>query len=82
MSVAHWGESGIGEWAIEVFSDYPMEDNRITFQDWQLRLFGESIDPEKAEVYDITKDYSAERREKQKSKTKSLLGFKIPSRVL
>jgi kexin len=78
MSVAHWGESGIGEWAIEVFSDYPMEDNRITFQDWQLRLFGESIDPEKAEVYDITKDYSAERREKQKEQDKKPIGVQDP----
>lgn len=54
MSVAHFGEDGRGEWRLEVFSG---KDNEIHFQNWQLRFFGESIDAEKSEVYDLDKDY-------------------------
>lgn len=61
MSVAHFGENGLGDWTLEVKSD---SQNEVNFIDWQLRFFGESIDADKAEVYDITKDYAAERREK------------------
>lgn len=78
MSVAHWGESGVGEWSIEVFSDYPIGNNHITFQDYQLRLFGESIDAKKAEEYDITRDYAAERRDKQKEHDKKPVGIQDP----
>ena len=63
MSVAHWGETGIGEWKVEVFVDDSKGDQvEINFKDWQFRIFGESIDGDKAEVYDITKDYAAIRR--------------------
>lgn len=66
MSVAHWGESGEGDWTIEVFSDESKISNEITFQNWQLRLFGETNDPNNVETYDLQKDYAAERRDKQK----------------
>ena len=67
MSVAHWGETGIGEWKVEVFVDDSKGDQvEINFKDWQFRIFGESIDGDKAEVYDITKDYAAIRRELEK----------------
>lgn len=70
MLVAHWGENGLGDWVLEVFGDKNALDehstqNEIHFQDWQLRFFGEGIDDSKAEVYDVTKDYARERREKQ-----------------
>ncbi|KAF6062811.1 Subtilase family protein [Candida albicans] len=75
MSVAHWGETGIGEWKVEVFVDDSKGDQvEINFKDWQFRIFGESIDGDKAEVYDITKDYAAIRRElleKEKQNSKS-----------
>lgn len=74
-SVAHWGETGIGEWKVEVFVDDSKGDQvEINFKDWQFRIFGESIDGDKAEVYDITKDYAAIRRElleKEKQNSKS-----------
>lgn len=64
MSVAHWGESGLGEWKVEVFADDSHGDNVvINFKDWQFRIFGESIDADKAELYDLEKDYAAVRRE-------------------
>lgn len=68
MSVASWGESGEGDWTIEVFADKSVLGTNINFKNWQLRLFGESSDPKFAEVYDVTKDYAAERRDKQSHK--------------
>lgn len=62
MSVAHLGEDGLGDWRLEVNSDHG--HNVLKLKDWQLRIFGESIDASKAEKYDVTKDYAAERRSK------------------
>ncbi|KAF2719965.1 hypothetical protein K431DRAFT_271760 [Polychaeton citri CBS 116435] len=45
MSVAHWGESGIGEWTV-IVKDTLINEHNGTFVDWRLKLFGESIDPE------------------------------------
>lgn len=69
MSVAHFGESGVGEWKLEVSSS--RGENDVTLKSWQLRLFGELIDADKAEKYDVTKDYAAERRELSKQRTTS-----------
>jgi kexin len=46
MSVAHWGEKGIGKWTVIVKDT---EDNEFTgtFTDWKLRLWGECIDASK-----------------------------------
>ncbi|KAI5966758.1 KEX2 [Candida pseudojiufengensis] len=73
MSVAHWGEDGLGDWEIEVFADdfknVPID---INFKNWQLRLFGESIDADKAEKYELLKDYAAVRRDRiEKDKQES-----------
>ncbi|GEQ68157.1 hypothetical protein JCM33374_g1824 [Metschnikowia sp. JCM 33374] len=61
MSVAHWGEEGLGDWTLEVSTS---QGNEITLKDWQLLFFGESIDPEKAETFDLDKDYAMIRRER------------------
>lgn len=42
MSVAHWGESGVGTWTV-VVKDNVVNDKNGTFVDWKLNLFGESI---------------------------------------
>ncbi|KAL9055457.1 MAG: hypothetical protein Q9162_003555 [Coniocarpon cinnabarinum] len=46
MSVAHWGESGVGDWKI-VVKDLKENDHTGTFVDWRLSLFGECIDAKK-----------------------------------
>lgn len=61
MSVAHFGEDGLGDWKLEVFS---AKNNEIKFKDWQIRFFGESVDADKAETFDIDKDYAAIRRDR------------------
>lgn len=69
MSVAHWGETGEGEWKLEVFGD-ETKPNTIVFDNWQLRFFGESIDADKAETYDLDKDYAQVRRDRLKEEKK------------
>ncbi|KAK5113124.1 hypothetical protein LTR62_003703 [Meristemomyces frigidus] len=43
MSVAHWGEPGIGTWTV-IVKDTNVNDHEGKFTDWRLRLWGESID--------------------------------------
>ncbi|KAK4939913.1 pheromone processing endoprotease [Elasticomyces elasticus] len=42
MSVAHWGESGIGKWTV-IVKDINENEFNGTFIDWRLNLWGESI---------------------------------------
>lgn len=70
MSVAHWGEDGLGDWKLEVSTSL---SNEITVKNWQLNFFGESIDADKAETYDLDKDYAQIRRDRISA------GEKIPS---
>jgi kexin len=46
MSVAHFGESGIGKWTV-VIRDTVANQKTGTFTDWRLKLYGESIDSAK-----------------------------------
>ena len=69
MSVAHWGEDGLGDWQIEVFADDSRPDSLdIEFRNWQFRIFGVSIDADKAEKYELQKDYALVRRERLEEK--------------
>ncbi|KHN94698.1 kexin-like protease [Metarhizium album ARSEF 1941] len=47
MSVAHWGESGVGTWTL-VARDTVQNNHVGIFTDWRLKLWGESIDASKA----------------------------------
>lgn len=44
MSVAHFGESGIGKWTV-VVKDTNVNKYSGIFTDWRLRLWGECVDP-------------------------------------
>ncbi|TGO84703.1 hypothetical protein BPOR_0475g00060 [Botrytis porri] len=56
MSVVHWGESGIGTWTITV-RDALVNEHNGTFTDWHLKLWGESIDAEKALVFPMPTEH-------------------------
>ncbi|OJJ49296.1 hypothetical protein ASPZODRAFT_1445842 [Penicilliopsis zonata CBS 506.65] len=43
MSVAHWGESGIGKWTV-IIKDTNVNEHNGTFTDWQITLWGEAIE--------------------------------------
>lgn len=62
MTVAHWGETGIGEWKLQVHST--SKKNNIRFNYWKLRLFGESIDASKAKPYEFMMDNEIEEEKK------------------
>ncbi|KAM0288098.1 hypothetical protein ACHAQH_000166 [Verticillium albo-atrum] len=47
MSVAHWGEKGIGKWTV-VVKDSVSNQHQGTFTDFHIKLWGESIDEKKA----------------------------------
>ncbi|KAK5153530.1 hypothetical protein LTR04_006205 [Oleoguttula sp. CCFEE 6159] len=44
MSVAHFGEDGLGSWTV-IVKDTNFNGHNGTFVDWRLRLWGECIDP-------------------------------------
>ncbi|KAM5433916.1 pheromone processing endoprotease [Microsporum ferrugineum] len=44
MSVAHWGEKGVGNWTV-IVKDTVVNEYNGTFVDWRITLWGESIDP-------------------------------------
>lgn len=43
MSVAHWGESGVGTWTV-IIKDVTVNEHSGSFTDWRLKLWGECID--------------------------------------
>lgn len=47
MSVAHWGERGVGKWTV-IVRDSNVNEHSGKFVDWHLKLWGESIDADKA----------------------------------
>lgn len=47
MSVAHFGEKGIGKWTVIVKDTVKDNGKTGNFTDWKLRLWGECIDPSK-----------------------------------
>ncbi|KAF7549683.1 hypothetical protein G7Z17_g6234 [Cylindrodendrum hubeiense] len=47
MSVAHWGESGVGKWTI-IVRDTEKNGNKGKLVDFHLKLWGEAIDADKA----------------------------------
>ncbi|THZ06921.1 hypothetical protein D6C95_02203 [Aureobasidium pullulans] len=56
MSVAHWGESGVGKWTV-IVKDSTKNGHTGKFIDWHLKLFGESIDGEKQELLPLPDEH-------------------------
>jgi len=56
MSVAHFGESGIGEWTV-IVKDTVMNDKSGILTDWRLKIFGESIDAAKAKLLPMPNEH-------------------------
>ncbi|KAH7001159.1 peptidase S8/S53 domain-containing protein [Ilyonectria destructans] len=49
MSVAHWGESGVGKWTV-IVRDTEKNGNKGKFVDFHLKLWGEAIDADKTKL--------------------------------
>ena len=56
MSVAHWGESGIGTWTV-IVKDTHVNDDNGTFVDWRLNLWGECINPTLQELHPMPDEH-------------------------
>ncbi|KAJ5823509.1 Proprotein convertase P [Penicillium robsamsonii] len=56
MSVAHWGESPIGEWSI-IVKDTNVNDRSGTFIDWRLNLWGEAVDGAKQKLHPLPDEH-------------------------
>ncbi|CCU77974.1 unnamed protein product [Blumeria hordei] len=56
MSVAHWGEAGVGTWTI-IVKDTEVNKFNGTFVDWHLKLWGECIDSSKATILPMPSDH-------------------------
>ncbi|KAK2865354.1 hypothetical protein FQN49_003666 [Arthroderma sp. PD_2] len=62
MSVAHWGESGIGMWRV-IVKDTNVNGHNGTFVNWRLNLWGEAIDGSHQAFHPLpgeTKEYGTE----------------------
>lgn len=56
MSVIHWGETGIGTWTV-IVKDTITNEHQGEFWDWQLNLWGESIDASKQELHPLPDEH-------------------------
>lgn len=54
MSVAHWGEEGTGDWKLVVRTTE--DGNSVKFNNWRIKLFGESIDASLAVPFTFDND--------------------------
>ena len=63
MSVAHWGESGIGRWSV-IVKDTNVNDHKGEWTDWRIKLFGESRDPGKATKLPMPTNHDDDHSEK------------------
>lgn len=68
MSVAHWGESGIGNWTVIIKDVVAGNLKKGKFIDWKLRLWGESIDASKAKLLPIPTEHDDDDHDKNEDK--------------
>ncbi|KAL4811293.1 peptidase S8/S53 domain-containing protein [Aspergillus unguis] len=56
MTVAHWGESGIGTWTV-IVKDETVNDNVGQFLDWRLNIWGEAADGSKQKLHPLPDEH-------------------------
>lgn len=69
MSVAHWGEKGIGDWKLKVRST--SDGNKVKLNSWRLKIFGDSIDPKKTVPFQYGNDKENDHDENMQSAEES-----------
>ncbi|KAL4955599.1 peptidase S8/S53 domain-containing protein [Aspergillus filifer] len=56
MTVAHWGESGVGTWTV-IVKDSTVNDNVGEFLDWRLNFWGEAVDGSKQKLHPLPDEH-------------------------
>ncbi|KAL4910587.1 hypothetical protein BDW74DRAFT_480 [Aspergillus multicolor] len=56
MTVAHWGESGVGTWTV-IVKDSTVNDDVGEFLDWRLNLWGVAIDASKQKLHPLPDEH-------------------------
>jgi kexin len=56
MSVAHWGESGIGTWTV-IVKDTNVNGFSGVFTDWRLNLWGEAVDASTQQLHPLPDEH-------------------------
>ncbi|KAJ5082744.1 hypothetical protein N7532_011787 [Penicillium argentinense] len=56
MTVAHWGESPVGEWSV-IVKDTVVNEHSGQFVDWRLNLWGEAIDGTDQPLHPLPNDH-------------------------
>ncbi|KAL4751759.1 hypothetical protein BDW72DRAFT_172965 [Aspergillus terricola var. indicus] len=56
MTVAHWGESGVGTWTV-IVKDSTVNDNVGEFIDWRLNLWGVAVDGSKQKLHPLPDEH-------------------------
>lgn len=56
MSVAHWGETGVGTWTV-IVKDTVVNEHKGHFWDWRLNLWGEAIDASKQVLHPLPDEH-------------------------
>ncbi|KAF1949467.1 hypothetical protein CC80DRAFT_497497 [Byssothecium circinans] len=78
MSVAHWGEKGVGKWTV-VVKDTKVDTNSGTFTDWKLRLWGECLDASKAKPRPLPTEHDDDDHDKIDDHPAHTTSITIPS---
>jgi kexin len=68
MSVAHWGEPGVGDWVIEVKDVNEDNDHNGTFTDWKLNLFGEAFDADTQTLLPLPNEHDDDDHDREDAK--------------
>ncbi|KAL2820238.1 peptidase S8/S53 domain-containing protein, partial [Aspergillus cavernicola] len=56
MTVAHWGESGVGTWTV-IVKDTNVNDDVGQFLDWRLNFWGEAVDASKQKLHPLPDEH-------------------------
>ncbi|EUC35969.1 hypothetical protein COCCADRAFT_34558 [Bipolaris zeicola 26-R-13] len=79
MSVAHWGESAIGNWTV-IIKDVKAGNGKTgVFTDWKLRLWGECIDASKAKPHPMPDEHEDDDHDKIDDHPAHVTSVAVPS---
>ena len=81
MSVAHWGEDGLGTWTV-IVKDTNVNEHSGRFIDWRLKFWGESKDPSKQDLLPLPTEHDDDEHDVETtSATVGTTSIQIPTQT-